>query len=133
MIMDREEKKIMKDYVKSITKLNTRNIFEWTAGELKEYDFDIYQLESVYPENSFGLDLIAKSPALTLWYVRRDIRLGKIFLRLKKLDPNKPVRFRENGWAIRNQSSRADKTAFGRSMSFLSTAPKSRWKFWATE
>jgi len=133
MIMDREEKKIMKDYVKSITKLNTRNIFEWTAGELKEYDFDIYQLESVYPENSFGLDLIAKSPALTLWYVRRGVRLGKIFLRLKKLDPNKPVRFRENGWAIRNQSTRADKTAFGRSMYFLSTGPKKRWKFWATE
>ena len=132
MNWDREEKKIMKDYVKSITKLNTQQIFEWTAGQVKEYDYDCYQLESIFPSNSALHSMITKSPSATIWYVKRSIKLGKIFLRLKVTDSSKPPRFRQNGWAIRNQSTREDKTAFGRSMSLLSSSPKSSWKFWET-
>ena len=132
MNTDREEKKMTKDYIKSISKISTRHIFQWTAGELKEYDFDRYQLESVFPDYTFNHALIVKSPTLTIWYVKRGIKLGKIFLRLKVREPSKPPRFRENGWVIRNQSTREDKTAFGRNISFFSIKQKNKWKFWET-
>lgn len=128
--MDREHKKMLKDYVKSITKIDSGRVLEWTAGDMKEYDYDLYSLESIFNAGSVFRSAIIKNSSLTIWYTRRCIKQGKIYLRVKKVNLSKPPRFREKGWAIRNQSTRADKTLFGRSMTFLSTEPKKKWRFW---
>lgn len=123
MDIDRDHKNIVKDYVKSITRNRTRHVIEWTAADLKEFDYNRFSVESIFKDDSIIHKYLIKNYSVLIWFTKRSIRLGKVFLRAKKIDPSKPVRYRENGWAIRNQSTRADKTAYGRSMSLLSIQP----------
>jgi hypothetical protein len=123
MGIDREHKNIVNDYVKSITHNPARHVIEWTAADLQEFDHDCFSVESIFKDDSIIHKFLTKNYSVLIWYTKRSIRLGKVFLRAKKIDPSKPVRYRENGWAIRNQSTRADKTAYGRSMSLLSIRP----------
>lgn len=67
-----------------------------------------YRIESTVNLESTLLNVLSVVPLINKITASHLKRSGKVFLRVMKVDVQRPDEYRLNGWKIRNKSERAD-------------------------
>jgi hypothetical protein len=67
-----------------------------------------YRIESTVNLESALLNILSAIPLINQITASHLKRTGKVFLRVMKVDVQRPDEYRINGWKIRNKSQRAD-------------------------
>ena len=88
--------------------LNVERIFMMIDAILMKNIPGEYRIESTVNLESKFLNFLSAIPLINKITASHLKRTGKVFLRVMKVDVQRPDEYRINGWKIRNKSERAD-------------------------